>query len=94
MERPVLFLDETSTQIVLTRSHARAPRGVRAVVSLPRNHGENVTCVMGIAPSGIVEPLVFGGALDGVIFTTWMRDRLLPQLQPGTTIVLMFVYGA
>lgn len=88
MERPVIFLDETSTQIVLTRSHARAPRGVRAVVSLPRNLGENVTCVMGIAPSGIVEPLVFEGALDGMIFTTWMRDRLLPQLQPGTTIVL------
>ncbi|MEZ4624281.1 MAG: transposase [Thermomicrobiales bacterium] len=49
---------------------------------------KNVTCVMGIAPSGIVEPLVFEGALDGVILTTWMRDRLLPQLQPGTTIVL------
>lgn len=88
MRRPVLFLDETSTQTVMTRSHARAPRGVRAVASSPRNHGENVTCVMGIALTGIVEPLVVAGALDGPIFATWMRDRLLPQLLPGTTIVL------
>ncbi len=84
----MLFLDETSTQTVMTRSHARAPRGVRAVARVPRNHGENVTCLMGISPAGIVEPLVFEGALDGGIFTQWMRDRLLPQLAPGTTIVL------
>jgi len=88
MQHPVLFLDETSTQTVMTRTHARAPRGVRAVHRVPRNHGENVTCVMGIALTGIVEPLVFEGALDGTIFATWMRDRLLPQLAPGTTIVL------
>jgi hypothetical protein len=88
LKRPVLFLDETSTQTVMTRSHARAPRGVRAVARVPRNHGENVTCLMGISPAGIVEPLVFAGALDGPIFAQWMRERLLPQLAPGTTIVL------
>jgi transposase len=88
MRHPVVFLDETSTQTVMTRSHARAPRGVRAVARVPRNHGENVTCVMAIAPTGIVEPLVFEGPLDGGIFAQWMRDRLLPRLAPGTTIVL------
>ena len=88
MKQPVLFLDETSTQIVMTRSHARAPRGVRVVDKVPRNHGENVTCLMGITPNGLVEPLVFEGALDGPIFAQWMRERLVPQLLPGTTIVL------
>ncbi len=55
---------------------------------MPRNHGPNVTCLAALTPSGIRAPLVFPGALDGAIFVQWMRDRLLPTLAPGTTIVL------
>lgn len=84
----LVFLDETSTQTVLTRARARAPRGQRAVARLPRNHGANVTCLAALTPAGITEPLVFEGALDGPIFAQWVRERLLPALPPGAVIVL------
>lgn len=84
----LVFLDETSTQTVLTRTHARAPRGQRAVARLPRNHGSNVTCLAAVTADGITEPLVFEGPLDGPIFAQWLRERLLPALAPGQTIVL------
>jgi transposase len=84
----LVFLDETSTQTVLTRTHARAPRGQRIVARLPRNHGENVTCLAAVTPAGITAPLVFEGALDGPIFAQWVGERLLPALRPGQTIVL------
>jgi transposase len=84
----LVFLDETSTQTVLTRSRARAPRGQRAVAAIPRNHGHNVTCLAAITPAGVTEPLVFEGPLDGPIFAQWLRDRLLPTIGSGRVIVL------
>ncbi len=84
----VVVLDETSTRTVMTRSRGRARRGERVVGRVPRNHGPNVTCLAALTPTGIRAPLVFPGALDGAIFVQWLRDRLLPTLLPGTTIVL------
>jgi len=84
----VIFLDETRTRIVMTRTRGRARRGERIVGRVPRNHGPNVTCLAALTPTGIQAPLVFPGALDGAIFVQWLRERLLPTLAPGTTIVL------
>jgi hypothetical protein len=79
----LVFLDETSTQIVMARPRARAPRGQRAVARIPPNHGHNVTCLAAITPDGVTEPLVFEGALDGPLFARWLTERLLLALGPG-----------
>lgn len=84
----LVFLDETSTQVTMTRTRGRAPRGQRVVDRIPRNHGQNVTCLTAISPTGIHAPCVFEGALDGPLFLQWVRDWLLPGLARGTTIVL------
>lgn len=55
---------------------------------MPRNHGTTITCIAALTPTGIRAPLVVAGALDGALFVQWRRDRLLPTLAPGTTIVL------
>src|SRR5690606_38974077 len=84
----LVFLDETSTQTVLARARARATRGQRVVARLPRNHGHNVTCLAAITAMGVIEPVVFAGALDGPIFAQWLIERLLPALPRGAIIVL------
>ena len=84
----MVFLDETSTQTVMTRRRGRARRGERVVGRVPRNHGPTVICLAALTSTGIRAPLVFPGALDGAIFVQWLRDRLLPTLASGTTIVL------
>ena len=84
----VIFLDETSTNTSLTRPRGRAPRGVRVVGRVPRNHGPNVRCLAALSPDGITAPLVIAGAIDGSVFQPWLRKWLLPALRPGTTIVL------
>jgi len=86
--RTLVFLDETSTQTILTRTRGRAPRGQRVVAQIPRNHGHNVTCLAAITPDGITEPLVFEGAVDGPLFAQWLTDRLLPAVGQGHVLVL------
>lgn len=84
----VVFLDETSTQTVMTRSRGRAPRGTRLVGAVPRNHGPNITCLVAISPAGITAPCVVEGAVDGALFGRWIREWLTPRLAPGTTVVM------
>jgi len=84
----VVFLDETSTHTSMARPRGRAPRGVRVIGRVPRNHGPNVSCLAVLTPDGITAPLVIEGAIDGTVFQPWLREWLLPALRPGTTIVL------
>jgi transposase len=72
----------------MTRRRGRAPRGVRVVGAVPRNHGPNLTCLVAIGARGVVAPCVLDGALDGAFFLRWVRDWLVPMLPPGTTVVL------
>lgn len=84
----VVFLDETSTQTVMTRRRGRAPRGERVIGAVPRNHGPNITCLVALSPSGTHAPCVFEGAVTSDLFVRWLREWLVPTLAPGTTVVL------
>lgn len=69
----------------MTRAGTVPPRGAGDGLGPPPSRTQ---CHLpGCADPG-QNPLVFAGALDGVIFVQWLRDRLLPTLVPGTTIVL------
>lgn len=84
----LVFLDGTSTHTAMTRRRGRAPRGERVVGAVPCNHGPNVTCPVAISVHGVHAPCVFEGALDGALFTQWLRTWLMPTLRPGMTVVL------
>lgn len=84
----LVFLDETSTQTTLTRTHGRAPKGQRLVAAIPRNHGPNITCLAALSATGVGPSLVFEGALDGELFAQWVADRLVPTLRPGQLVIL------
>ena len=84
----LVFIDETSASIRLTRTHARAPRGARAVGRVPRNHGRPTTLVAALTPRGPRAPLTQLGALNAVSFTAYVRDVLCPRLRPGQIVVM------
>ena len=84
----LVFLDETSTQPNLTRTHGRAPKGERLGAAVPRNYGPNITCLAALTATGMGPSLVFEGALDGAIFTQWITEKLVPSLRPGQVVML------
>jgi hypothetical protein len=83
-----VFLDETSTQTPLTRTHGRAPRGERVVGAVPRNYGPNVTCLVAMSPAGMQAPYVFDGAVTSDLFVRRLRRWLVPTLRWGTTVIM------
>jgi transposase len=84
----LVFVDESGTNISLTRLYGWAPHDQRATGSVPRNHGKNTTVVAALAPDGLHEPWMIEGAMDTATFAWYIREQLGPTLRPGQVVVL------
>lgn len=83
-----IFLDESGSNIALTRFYARAPKGKRAKGSIPRNRGKNMTLISALTLEGVGESLIVDGAANTEIFELYIEQILLPSLHPGYIVIM------
>lgn len=83
----LVFLDETSTPLTLTRRRARAPKGERALGAVPYRRWEAVTLVATLSLDELGPAVQVPGALDRLAFDTFVAEFLVPRLQPGQTVL-------
>jgi transposase len=83
-----VFLDETGSHIAMTRTHARAPLGERAVGRVPRNRGVVTTVIGAIAARGLTALMTVEGGTSGAVFLRFVRDHLVPTLRQGDVVVM------
>lgn len=83
----LVFLDETGTNLSLTRRYGRAKRGQRVVGQVPRNHGPNVTLIAAMDRDGFCGEMTLTGALDGLAFEVFVTKILVPHLWPGDLVI-------
>jgi transposase len=86
--RRLVFVDECSTNIALTRLYARAPKGERAYGQVPRNWGKNVTLIASLSMEGIRSAMSIEGATDAAAFETYVEHFLAPTLEKGQVVVM------
>jgi transposase len=86
--RRLMFVDECSTNIALTRLYARAPKGERAYGEAPRNWGKNVTLIASMSTEGMGAAMSVEGATDGAAFEAYVEHFLVPTLQAGHIVVM------
>jgi transposase len=84
----VFFLDETGVTTALTRLYGRAVGGSRAIGSAPKNYGKQINILSAISCSGVAASLAVTGSVDSVVMSIFVRDILLPVLQPGDLVVM------
>jgi len=84
----LVFVDESGSNISLTRLYGWAPHDHRATGSVPRNHGKNTTLVAALAPDGLHEPWMIEGAMNTEAFACYITEQLAPTLRPGQIVVL------
>jgi transposase len=82
------FIDESGTNIAMTRLYGRAPRGQRVVGSVPQNYGQNITMLAALSATGVEAVMTVEGATDGDVFRTYVRRVLAPTLSKGDIVVL------
>ena len=84
----LVWIDEAGCYCNMTRPYARAPRGQRALGSVPRNRGRGVTVIASLSLSGIGPTMTLDGGTGHDDFARYLDEVLLPTLDPGATIVM------
>lgn len=82
------FIDESGVNLAMTRLYGRAPRGERAVGSVPINYGSNITIIGALGVGGLESLMTVDGATDGEVFRVYVNRVLCPSLKAGEVVVM------
>lgn len=84
-----MFLDETGSNVTMTRHYGRSRRGRPVYGSVPHNRGKNLTVVGAVSPgAGLVAWRTLDGGMDGAAFLSFVSEALIPALVTGQTVVM------
>ena len=84
----IVFLDETAVKTNLTRERGWALKGERLVMDTPFGSWCTQTLIAGLSPQALIAPWIIKGAMDGPAFAAYIKQVLVPEIQPGTVVVL------
>jgi transposase len=68
--------------------YALAPKGQRALGSVPRNRGKNSTLLASLSFSGVGASMIIEGAVNAQAFEAYVEHLLAPSLRAGQIVVL------
>ncbi len=83
-----VWVDETGSHLGMARTHSRAPRGQRAVSTVPHKRGANRTLITALTLEGIGPGLLLDEAIDRTTFDGYIVHLLAPTLTPGQIVVV------
>ena len=83
----VVFIDETSVKTNMTRLRGRSKCGTRLNASAPFGAWGTQTFIAGLTQDQLIAPWVIKGAMDGAAFNTYVREVLVPEIEPGTVVI-------
>ena len=84
----LVFVDETGTNVAMTRLSSRALVGERAFGRAPKNQGVNLTVVGAIARDGVRAMMAYEGGTTREAFLRFVREALVPSLRRGDVVVM------
>ena len=72
----------------MSRTYARSVRGKRAYGIRPYHRGKNVTLIGAMSLSGFNGAMTIEGGTSGDVFRVYLEKILLPNLKPGSVVVM------
>jgi transposase len=84
----LVFLDETSVNIGMTRLYGRSLKGVRIIEYVPYVKYKRVSILSTIRVNGESNPFVYSGTLNGNLFMQYIWECVVPKLKPYDILVM------
>jgi transposase len=84
----LVFIDETGLSTKMARLRGRAPRGERCRAGAPHGHWKTTTFTGALRLGGMTAPFVYDGAMNGIVFLTYVEQVLVPTLSPGEVVIM------
>lgn len=82
------FIDEAGVNFGMTRLYGRAKPGERVTEKVPKNYGAQTTIISSLGFGGVQATLVVEGAVDTLVFNSYVENILRPTIKEGETLVL------
>ncbi len=77
----LVFIDEAGITTRMTRSHARAPRGQRALGTAPHGRWHRVTLLGALGCDGLAAMMSVEAATSTPVFLAFVEQVLIPELR-------------
>lgn len=84
----MVVVDEFGSNLDMGRRYARAPKGERAVASVPRNTPPNTTTISSMTLSGMGSAMIIEGGVSQRVFESYLAEVLGPSLKPGQVVLV------
>jgi hypothetical protein len=86
------YIDECGIDMYLYREHAYAPRGVKVIGSIIGKKFKRVNIVAAKCGGIIIEPMIYDGNTDSILFEYWFENALLKAIPAGSYCILDNMY--
>jgi transposase len=87
----LVFLDESGVTTKMTRRFARAPRGQRALGSVPFGGWRRLTVIGALSCEGMVAAMSVEASINAALFLVYLDEVLVPELRrrkPDAVLVM------
>ncbi len=86
--KDVVVLDESYATTTFTRLRGRCPVNQRLKQRVPAGHWKRLTVLAAITVTGVLAAATIDAATDTQVFSSFVRDCLVPALRPGMVVVM------
>ena len=86
----LIFLDESSTNTTMDRTHGRAPSGVAVDGPVPHGHWQATTLTAAVRLDGVIAPACMAAnhPTNGESFGDYVEEALVPTLRSGDIVIM------
>jgi transposase len=84
----LVYLDEMSVNIGMTRLYGRSLKGERIVEYVPDVRYKRVSVISTIRVSGKTNPFAYSGTLNGNLFMQYIWECVVPTLKPYDILIM------
>ena len=86
--RKLVFLDESGTNINMSRSYGRAIGGGRVTDDIPFSKPKNTTILSSMRLDGSIAYTTYEGGTNRENFLAYLKETLIPTLEPWDIVVM------
>lgn len=83
-----MYIDEVGAENTLDYLYAYSPKGQPVYAERLGHFTERVSMIAAWCVGKVFAPMTFTGHCDSLLVETWFAKVLLPELQPGHTVIL------
>ena len=83
-----IYLDESGINKYLYRTHARSIRGKKIVGEISGMRYARESFISALHRGKLFCPMCFKGTCNSDLFNVWLKEMLIPNLQPGQVLIL------